>query len=202
MLPTPRRCGIALVAIEMLVAGAAHAEGGRLGDIRGWSVTGPGDNAPDFKLTDYEGGLDRRCRHGGAAGAFLRSKVDKPGKHAVVMQSIRSDRYRGKRVRLSAWVKTEGVAEEAALWMRVVPADRDRTFARGAAPARGTTDWTRYQVVLDVAPESQSIMFGLSPRGIGKAWIDDVTWEVVDASVPVTASTSEPLEPSNLAFEE
>jgi len=192
------------VAIALVITtGVAQAKDGRFGDIPGWFVTAPGDNAKDFRLTDYEGGMDTRVKHRGKASAYLRSTVDKPAKHAVVMQSVRSDNYRAKRIRMSAWIRTVDVAKEAALWVRVVPADRDTTLARAAVPLRGTLDWTRYEVVLDVPADSCSIMYGLALHGTGRAWIDDMTWEVVDARVPTSGITeqSEPAEPSNLEFE-
>jgi hypothetical protein len=193
----------AALAIALCATGSAQAKDDKFGDIDGWYVTGPGDDAKDFRLTDYEGGMDTRIKHRGKASAFLRSTVDKPDKHAVVMQSVRSDHYRGKRIRVSAWLRTEGVTDEACLWVRVVPIDRDTTLSRAAVPLRGTLDWKRYEVVLDVSVAAHSIMYGLSLHGTGKAWIDDMTWEVVDASVPTVGvpSPSEPADPSNLDFE-
>ena len=191
---------LAYTLAALMTAVVAQAKDVKFGDIEGWSVTGPGDGASDFKLTDYEGGADTRIKHGGKASAFLASKVDKPAKHGVVMQSVRSDRYCAKRIRVSAWVRTENVAEAAGLWVRVTPADRDQTLSRAATSLHGSADWQRSEVVLDVPAESLSILYGLYLRGRGKAWIDDMTWEVVDKSVPL-AGGSEPLEPSNLDFE-
>lgn len=188
----------------VIATGVAQAKDDTFGNIDGWYVTGPGDNAKDFRLTDYEGGIDTQIKHRGNASAYLRSTVDKPARHGVVMQSVRSDKYRNKRIRVSAWIRTEAVAGEAALWVRVVPVDRDTTLARAAVSLRGTLDWKRYEVVLDVTADSHSIMYGLSLRGAGSAWIDDMSWEVVDARVPTSGVTepSEPAEPSNLEFEQ
>jgi len=191
---------IAVVLAALAAAEVADAKSKKMGDIQGWAVTGPGDGAKDFELTDYDGGLDRKVKHSGKASAYLRSRVKKPAKHAVVMQSIRSHEYRGKRIRVAAWIKTRDVAEAASLWVRVTPKNRDETLARAVASAKGTTDWKRYEVVLDVPSKSELILYGLALQGTGKAWIDDMTWEIVDWSVPVTSGA--PLEPSNLGFEE
>jgi hypothetical protein len=158
--------------------------------IEGWYVAGPAEDARDFRVTDYEGGLDQNVKHGGEASAFLRSTVAKPAEHAVVMQSLRADDYRGKCLRVSAWVKTEKVADAAGLWLKVVPA-ADQAVARVTVPVRGTTGWKRYDVVLDVPPCARSIVYGLYLQGAGKAWIDDMVWEVVE----------EPTKPSNAKFE-
>src|SRR5688500_8811962 len=77
------------------------------GSLRGWCITGPGDGAPDFRVTDYEGGLDPEQSHAGLPCAFLRSVVERPASHVVIMQSIRTERYVGRRIRFSAWVRTD-----------------------------------------------------------------------------------------------
>lgn len=188
--------GFSGVLATAVVAQPSNAKRG----IEGWSVTGPGGGAPDFRLTDYEGGTDTKVKHGGKASAYLVSKVDKPAKNAVVMQAVGSEKYRGKRIRVAAWVKTENVAGCAGLWVRVTPADRDQTLAKPAIPhLKGTVNWQRSEGVVDVPVESQSILYGLFLEGTGKAWIDDMTWEVVDTIV--TNGDAGRSEPSNLAFE-
>ena len=84
--------------------------------------------------------------------------------------------------------------------MGVVPRDRDTSFAHGRFVA--TPEWQRGAVVLDVAAESSSIMFGLGLASAGKVWISDVSFQVVDASVPLSGETAEPAEPVNLGFQE
>lgn len=164
------------------------------GSLRGWSVTGPGDG-----LEDYEGGLDSTVRHEGRPCAYLRSVKPDAAKRAVVMQSILTERYRGKRVRLTAWVRS--VKPNAGLWMRIVPYDRDQTFAYGRHLAQ--PEWTRGAVVLDVPVEAHRIMFGLFLEGAGQAWISQAQFEVVDTTVPVSGSNrDDPREPVNLTFED
>ena len=46
-------------------------------------------------------------------------------------------------------------------------------------PIRGTSDWTQYDVVLDVAPDAADVAFGLLLDGPGQVWIDDAKFEVV-----------------------
>jgi hypothetical protein len=70
-------------------------------------------------------------------------------------------------------------------------------------PIRGTTDWTRYEVVLDVPAEGVAIAYGTLLEGAGSVWVDDVSLEVVDASVATTSKESSPSapKPQNLDFE-
>jgi hypothetical protein len=77
-------------------------------------------------------------------------------------------------------------------------------------PIRGTTDWRKYEIVLDVPDDSAGIFFGLlliGPRG--KAWVDDLNLEIVDNKVPTTNKAPDPRyaalrvrsHPINLGFE-
>ncbi|MGA7241700.1 MAG: hypothetical protein WBX19_00895, partial [Terracidiphilus sp.] len=54
-------------------------------------------------------------------------------------------------------------------------------------PIKGTQSWTMHDVVLDVPQGSTGIAFGILLSGTGQVWMNDVTFEVVDDSVPVTA---------------
>jgi hypothetical protein len=51
---------------------------------------------------------------------------------------------------------------------------------------KGTHDWKRCEVVLDVAPSSQDICLGILVHGKGKVWMTEPTLEIVDGSVPST----------------
>jgi hypothetical protein len=59
-------------------------------------------------------------------------------------------------------------------------------------------------VVLDVAPEARAIAFGALLGGQGQLWINDLSLEVVDGSVPTTQAQPEPerATPRNLDFSE
>jgi hypothetical protein len=165
-------------------------------DVPGWVVTGPGDTAPDFVLRDYEGGLDRSLTHEGRPVVQLRSTVKFPEQHAMLMQRIVSDRYRGKRVKFGAWVKTEAVEQSAGLWMRATPRDLDRSYAHAHAQAVGTTDWTRLDLACDIPGDASYLLFGLSLHGPGRVWMSGPTFDVVgSASLSVA---DRPLEPRNL----
>jgi hypothetical protein len=56
-------------------------------------------------------------------------------------------------------------------------------------PAVGTTDWKRYDIVLDVPYDSVDIAFGFLLEPPGKVWGDNFKLEKVDESVPVTAGS-------------
>jgi hypothetical protein len=43
------------------------------------------------------------------------------------------------------------------------------------------------KIILDVSDDAQYIAFGVLLSGQGRIWIDDVKFEVVDESIPVTS---------------
>lgn len=57
-------------------------------------------------------------------------------------------------------------------------------------PVTGTTDWKRYEVVLDVPAETINIFIGTLIDGTGQLWVDDVKLEIVGKEVDVTNQLS------------
>lgn len=166
----------------------------------GWIMTG---ESP----FDYETGLDNRIVHSGNYSAYLRSKDEKARGFATLMQQIKSDRCRGERVRFSAFVKSMDVKETAGLWMRVDHSSGDVLAFDNMMnrPIKGTNEWNHFSVVLDIPVKSEVIAFGILLNGYGQIWMDELDFEIVDDSVPVTEQNSTgdlSNEPVNLNFED
>lgn len=117
-----------------------------------------------------------------------------------IMQSFAADNYLGKRLRFSALVKSEGIEDGwGGLWMRVDDHDRHSSDFDNMQdrPITGTTDWSRYSVVLDVSENASGIFFGTLMLGKGQLWIKDLELEPVGRDTPRTGQR-DPLEPGNL----
>ncbi|QHZ44926.1 helix-turn-helix transcriptional regulator [Bacillus sp. NSP9.1] len=170
-------------------------------NMKGWVLSG----SHPFQ---FEMGIDREhVLHGKASGYLKSIMVQDIGEFATMMQQFKADRYCGKRLRLSCFIKTKGVQHFSSLWMRVDSAAEDvlQFDNMSNRPITGTTNWNRYAVVLDVPENSAVISFGIQLSGPGHVWIDHVTFEEVDESVPSTNMEihGELLEePVNLSFEE
>lgn len=172
-------------------------------EIKGWMLSGSQPH-------QYESGIDKQNVHSGKASAYLRSVSvgsDTPEPFATLMQMFKADQYKGERLRLSAFIKSENVLGFAGLWMRIddVAGDPLQFDNMSSRPIKGTNNWNHYSVVLDVPESGACICFGVLLSGTGTVWMDRFTFEVVDKRVPTTNTEfSHDLldEPMNLSFED
>lgn len=166
---------------------------------KGWITTG---SAP----ADYEYGTDVGKSPDGTKSAFIKAKPEaKATGFGTLMQMFSADEYRGGRWKLSARMRTED-ASKAQLWMRVDGPERKMNAFDNMEdrPVTGSTEWKRYEIVLDVAPDSEAVAFGFFLAGSnGQVWADDFKLERVTTAVPVTGkATEKPQKPTNLSFDE
>ena len=86
---------------------------------------------PSATATDYEAGIDTNEKHSGTRCAYLKSLVPKPKQFGNLTQAFAPDKYFGKRLRMSAWVKTELKNQgKAQLWLRIDNADESKRSCR------------------------------------------------------------------------
>jgi hypothetical protein len=163
---------------------------------KGWHVTGG-------RTEDYTYGLDSQVHQSGTASAFIRARPS-PRDFGGLMQNFRAADYVGKRVRLSAVMRTKDVAQQAAIWLRVDARGKFIAFENTASDSRmlsGTSGWVRREIVLDVPLEGEEILLGAFLSGSGCVWIDSFTFEVVSDDVPLTELAEQPrTQPVNLDF--
>jgi hypothetical protein len=164
------------------------------------------------KPADYEMAVDPAAgRTGGAAYIKAKGPAPDPNGFATIMQDVSADLYAGKRLRLAGYVKTNGITPGwVGLWMRIdgQPASGQQTYPTLGfdnmqnRPIKGTQDWKRYEIVLDVPLAAKNIAFGLLQSGPGQSWMDDLSFDVVDQNVPTTGMSkpATPARPANLDF--
>lgn len=169
--------------------------------VKGWLLSGSDPS-------HYEMGVDRETIHMGKVSGYLKSiSPTSETQFATMMQQFKADKYMGERIKLSAFIKAEGVEHFAGLWMRVDNASGDTVQFDNMCdrPIAGSQGWNHYSIVLDVPDGSASISFGVLLTGQGKVWMDGFSFEVVDHRTPSTnlqmgADLND--EPVNLSFEE
>lgn len=138
----------------------------------------------------------RRTGGAGLMGVGIASTMPSPRGSALLLQSIKADDYRGRRIRFSAWLRTDEVNGQAGLFARVdgggVVQTSDYMLGR---TIDGNTRWTQYAVVLDVPRDAIGITFGLQLTGPGELFADDASFEAVDVSVAVTGAAGYVISP-------
>lgn len=97
-----------------------------------------------------------------------------------VSQQIPVDLVAGQRIRFTGFIRTEGITDGyAGLWWQASTADgrfvADSMQNRGP---RGTTDWTRYEIDLDIPANATQVRFGMLLPGNGRAWFDGLGLEI------------------------
>jgi serine/threonine protein kinase len=171
---------------EVLDRTAATVQSHALAADPSWRIPA-GWTARESVHGEYRVGIDHRIVHGGQSSLFLRSLVVHPTGVVTVFQRFQAKRYKGVRVRLTAFLRSEAVSGAS------VSITADGMDAR--ADVSGTTPWKKYSAVMDILPRSESIGIFLTLRGSGTLWADDLQFERVDSSVPATVR-----EPVNLDF--
>ncbi len=163
----------------------------------GWHISN--EASADFEVGVTKGTNDSSV-------GYVRSVVDEPSGHGGFMQKISAADYRGVRLRYSGAVKTLDVEAWAGLWMRVDgPAGERLGFDNmSERPISNSTDWGRYEIVLDVPKHAEAIAFGVLLVGAGEVQIDNLRFDGVGEDTAESAGEESeiPSKPSNLSFEE
>jgi hypothetical protein len=163
----------------------------------GWMLAGSNRAGYNFE-TDHVQGKPA------PSGKISSNDQVKEGEFGTLMQVFMPKKYLGKRIELTAWVKSNNVDDWSGVWMRV---DTDKkpgaTFDNMQNRAiSGTRDWAKYSVVLDVPTNAEKLSYGVLISGRGEIWFDEFLFSIVDESVPVTDMNASMLksEPMNNSF--
>ncbi|WP_193726017.1 helix-turn-helix domain-containing protein [Anaerosacchariphilus polymeriproducens] len=170
--------------------------------IPGWIVTG---TVP----SEYNVEFDYIIFHKGTRSVRIKGESININNedYMTVMQQFKACTYIGKRIRFSAFIKTQEVDTWCGLWMRINDATANilKLDNMQNRPVKGTNDWNYYSVVLDIPECSNIINIGILLNGKGTIWMDHVDIEIVDKSVETTdvdLSSELPEKPMNLSLEE
>ena len=161
------------------------------------------------KPKSYEMGIDKGSGQDGKNAATIKSIDKKIDGFGTLMQQSKPDKFLGKRVRMTGFVKSENVLNWAGIWLRVDETDSKQPLSfdnMSDRPIKGTTDWTKYEIVLDVPSNASLIAYGALLGGTGQIWFDNISFEVVGDDIPTTGSvkgkkSATQDEPINLDFE-
>ena len=105
-----------------------------------------------------------------------------PVRAGNLMQSFKATAYRGKTVRLSAWLRLDQTDpdDHGQMWLSVDrPEDKKGFFDDMSDYAVRTPEWTFREISARVDQDATFIKFGVMSIGRGRVWIDRVSFTVV-----------------------
>lgn len=156
----------------------------------------------------YRGGLDPR--EPGTVLIESRFKRDSGidltvDSFASLMQSILADKFKGRRLKLTANLKTED-ADAASIWMRIdgspghVLRFDNMLNRKNDGALQGTKDWKTRSVILDVPQDAVNVHYGVILKGYGRVWAQSFEITPVGDEIPVTGQIHYLDRPTNLDF--
>lgn len=138
-------------------------------------------------------GVDKGAGKDGGNAATIESAQKRVTDFGTLMQTMSPDKYLGKRIRMTGYMRSKDVPFWAGFWLRVDDKDAGGKYGKSIAfdnmydrPVKGTTDWRKYEIVLDVDEAADNIAYGALLNGTGQIWFDNIEFEIVDTSVPTT----------------
>jgi hypothetical protein len=144
-------------------------------DVKNWLLS-DGSN--------FESGIEPDNTHDGGECVYLKSTTSNPKEIGFISKSILPGPFLGKRLRMSARIKTElPVRSSVQLWLRVDGDWKDKSaYFDNMFEQRisRVTDWAQYHVEVDVPILSKAIVFGVLLSGPGKLLFNDVVLESIE----------------------
>ncbi len=172
---------------------------------KGW--TSGGSN-----MSEYEMGIDKGAGQDGKNAATIKSIKKDIKDFGTMMQNCLPDKFIGKRIRMTGYMKSKDVTSWASFWLRVDGKKKQQFLSfdnmhdgKKDRSIKGTTDWAKYEIVLDVPRKASNLAFGALLDGTGQIWFSKLSFEIVDNTVPLTwepkGNYKPNSEPINLEFE-
>jgi hypothetical protein len=159
---------------------------------------------------EYAGGTDHTIAYEGSRSGLLESISD-TAQGGTLMQVSSASAYKGKRIRFSAFLRSNEVAGRAGLWVRADDADGTTVAFRNcyfaSAPksfVQATTGWKQVEISIDIPDTAMDLSFGVQMQSTGTVWIDNASIDVIGPYEPARADQVErtphsPIDPQRLS---
>lgn len=149
------------------------------------------------KPSSYYMGIDKETTRNGQNINTIKSIDEKIEGFGTMGQTLLADKYLGKRVRMTCYIKTKDVNQWAGLWFRADQKDFDMPLSfdnmrnsKTDRSIKGTNDWSKYEIVLDIPINSSALFYGILLSGTGQLWFDEINFEIVNTDIPTTGYLS------------
>jgi len=153
----------------------------------------------------YKMGLDNKIFREGANSGFIKSKKENTYGFGSLMQTCSAKEFSGKKIRMTGYLKSKNVNGWTGLWLRIDGKDKSKPLAFDNMYNRqikGTRDWVKCEIELQVPENSTSLNFGALLVGSGKIWFDNISFEEIPSNDSMKTTSIKPKGAMNLNFED
>ncbi len=185
---------IGLIAIFLLITkNESHAQ-----SINGWFKSGSKAKSYEIGLNSSESKIGKKC-------AYLKSIDNEIDGFGTLTQKCDAKLYLGKRIKMTGFIKADAVEGWSGMWLRVdskfggKSLSFDNMYKRAI---KGTTDWVKCEIILNVPVESSTLNYGVLINGIGTVYFDRLSFEILGNMTDETSEKKILEKPSNVDFEE
>ncbi len=145
----------------------------------GWGKAG-------YNTDQYQTGFLEKLKDSGRQLGFIKSLEPSKRGFGTLMRTAGIEQFKGKRIELVSYIKTSN-AKSAGAWFRVNGEKVTLAFDNMSdRRIRGTKDWQRVSLVLDIPAEAVSVSYGILLEGDGKVWFEQPAFAIVDLTVKTT----------------
>ena len=128
----------------------------------GWTVSPPGEGTVAETMTEG-------CPEGARCGRLVRK--DTGAGYSAMVEVVRADAYRGKRIRLQGMLRMASGTGRTILYLQVNRSGSEHTSFTGQAAG---AVWRKDELLADVPKDAETLQFGLVVAGPAEGWIDAV----------------------------
>jgi hypothetical protein len=188
---TPIRLG--RVSLGCLVAatwGGAYGDAPTTAPPPHWFISGQ-ESARAIK--EYSGAIDHTNAYEGSGSGLLKSTSD-AAHDGTLMQVSSAAAYRGKSLKMRAFLRSAEVAQRAGLWIRADDINGATVAFRNCFSPRapqsfveGNTAWKEVEISIDVPDSAVALSYGVQLVGTGAVWIDSVSIDIIGPYAPAHA---------------
>ena len=188
--------GISLGCLVAATWGAAYGETPTTTPPPHWFISGQ-ESAQAIK--EYSGAIDHTNAYEGSGSGLLKSISD-AAHDGTLMQVSSAATYRGKSLKMRAFLRSNEVARRAGLWIRADDLNGATVAFRNCFSPRapqifveGNTDWKEVAISIDIPDSAVKLSYGVQMVGTGAVWIDHVSIDVIG---PYAQANAEQVYPS------
>lgn len=182
-----------IIAFLLISKNESHAQ-----SINGWFKTGSKAKSYEIGLNSSESKTGKKC-------AYIKSIDENIKGFGALMQRCDAKNYLGKRVKMTAYIKVENVKNWSGMWLRVDSKYGGKSLSfdnMKDRPIKGTTDWIKCEITLNVPKESSTLNYGVLLNGEGVVYFDRVSFEILGDITENIETKKIPEKPANIDFEE